>query len=243
MFDTEVTTVAFCWRLVRRDGAALGFTSHDRDLAVGGLTYRASPGMLPASVERGAGEAPEVAGSVTHGLLAEADLVAGRWDGAASRLFAVDWTAPETGEVVLAEGTLGEVGLKGRRFEAELRGPAAALDAPACEATSPTCRAELGDKRCRVDMAGRRARATARGGGGGWVELEGLDAPDRFLAGQFLWLDGANGGLRARIAGWRERGCGSTPRRPSPWRRERRCCSPKGATSASRPAATGSAII
>ena len=52
MFGSELTTVAFCWRLVRADGAALGFTSHDRDLEIGGLSYLASPGMIPAAVER-----------------------------------------------------------------------------------------------------------------------------------------------------------------------------------------------
>ncbi|MEQ9528912.1 MAG: DUF2163 domain-containing protein, partial [Parvibaculaceae bacterium] len=31
-----VTTLAWCWKLVRRDGAVLGFTEHDRDLAFGG---------------------------------------------------------------------------------------------------------------------------------------------------------------------------------------------------------------
>lgn len=201
MFDTEVTTVAFCWRLVRRDGAALGFTSHDRDLWIGGLAYRASPGMLPAAVERGAGERPEVTGAVTDALLAEADLLGGRWDGAASRLFAVDWTAPEAAQIVLAEGTLGEVGLQGRRFEAALLGPAAALDAPACEATSPTCRAELGDRRCRVDMGGRRVRGHAAGADGAWVRLDAPDALAPFLAGELLWLAGANAGLRSRIAG------------------------------------------
>lgn len=200
MFDDVLTTVAFCWRLVRRDGAALGFTSHDRDLSVGGLTYRASPGMLPAAVERGPGDRPDVAGAVTHGLLAEDDLLAGRWDGAVSRLFAVDWTAPETAQVVLADGVLGEVGLTGRRFEAALLGPAAALDAPACEVTSPTCRADLGDQRCRVDMGGRRTRGRAASGDGNWVTLAEPAALAPFLTGELLWLAGANAGLRARIA-------------------------------------------
>ena len=44
----DLTTLAFCWRLVRRDGVALGFTSHDRDLEIGSFLYRATPGMMPS---------------------------------------------------------------------------------------------------------------------------------------------------------------------------------------------------
>lgn len=200
MLDAELTTIAFCWRLVRADGAALGFTSHDRDLEIQGLAYLASPGMIPAAVERGGGDAPEVAGAVTSDLLASADLAAGRWDGAASRLFAVDWTDPDGEQVVLATGTLGEVAVARGRFEAALRGPEAALARPACETTSPTCRAELGDRRCRVDLAGRhvRARATAWNEDG-WIELDGMVDVDRFAGGRITALDSPASGLGARI--------------------------------------------
>ena len=32
----EVTTLASCWRVTRKDGAGFFFTDHDRDLAVDG---------------------------------------------------------------------------------------------------------------------------------------------------------------------------------------------------------------
>ena len=41
-----LSSIAFCWRIERRDGAGLGLTSHDEELVVGGLTYRAAPGIL-----------------------------------------------------------------------------------------------------------------------------------------------------------------------------------------------------
>ena len=43
--ERDLLSAAFCWRLERRDGVALGFTTHDRDLRRGGLVYRAAPGM------------------------------------------------------------------------------------------------------------------------------------------------------------------------------------------------------
>ena len=33
----ELVTLAFCWRLERRDGVAIGLTSHDRDLVMAGF--------------------------------------------------------------------------------------------------------------------------------------------------------------------------------------------------------------
>src|SRR3546814_9263483 len=33
----ELVTLAWCWRLSRRDGVVVGLTSHDRDLTVGGI--------------------------------------------------------------------------------------------------------------------------------------------------------------------------------------------------------------
>ena len=40
-----VTTLANCWRLIRRDGTVQGFTDHDRDLAFDGTTFAARSGL------------------------------------------------------------------------------------------------------------------------------------------------------------------------------------------------------
>ncbi|MFY1005194.1 baseplate hub protein, partial [Escherichia coli] len=71
------------------------------------------------------------------------------------RLIAVDWSNPGAEPVFLARGELGEVSVSDGAFTAELRGPTALLERSVVEATSPECRAELGDRRCRVDLAGR----------------------------------------------------------------------------------------
>jgi uncharacterized phage protein (TIGR02218 family) len=155
----ELTTLAYLWRIERRDGVTLGFTSHDRDLVRGGLVYRAAPGMVPSAVERSDGfdaDSVELAGALTSDALTADDLIAGRWDGAALFLSAIDWTDPQGEAVPLVRGELGSIETGDGGFTAELRGPSAMLDAPVCEETSPECRASLGDPRCRVDMAGRR---------------------------------------------------------------------------------------
>jgi hypothetical protein len=52
ILDPELATLAFCWRIERRDGVCLGFTTHDRDLVIDALRYRAAPGMLPSAISR-----------------------------------------------------------------------------------------------------------------------------------------------------------------------------------------------
>ena len=58
-FAQPLETVATYWRVIRRDGVTLGFTTHDRDLAFGGLTHRSAPGMTPAAIRKSGGFAPD----------------------------------------------------------------------------------------------------------------------------------------------------------------------------------------
>ncbi|MDQ4088504.1 MAG: DUF2163 domain-containing protein [Pseudomonadota bacterium] len=198
-----LTTAALCWRLERRDGVALGFTTHDRDLEIDGLTYRASPGMLPSSVtltDGFAADALDVKGALTGEAISGRDLKVGRWDGAALRIFMVDWENPVGESLAIARGELGEVAVAGEAFEAELRGPTALLDRPVVEQTSPECRAQLGDKRCRVDMAARvrvtRVTAVVEET---LVEVANAAAGNAYAYGSLRWIGGANSGLTSPL--------------------------------------------
>lgn len=199
----ELTSLAFCWRLERRDGAAMGFTSHDRDLVVEGFRYRAAPGMAPSAIELSdsfSADMLSVGGALSSGAIDGADLMAGRWDGAAVRLFLADWWAPDAAVVPLARGVLGEVRMKGGAFETELLGPASMLERLAVEETSPECRAALGDRRCRVDMAGRvvTTRIVAAPGETAVTVAEAAGAG--FAFGRLRWIGGSNSGLESMIA-------------------------------------------
>ncbi|HET9353973.1 MAG TPA: DUF2163 domain-containing protein [Sphingomicrobium sp.] len=197
---SELTALAFCWRLERRDGAGHGLTSHDRELTIEGIRYEPAPGMTPAAVRSVLGLEPgssEVAGSLSTEAISERDIVAGRWDGAALKLFAVDWAEPaET--IVLLDGEVGQVSTSDGAFEAELKGAAAQLERPVCPLTSPNCRAELGDPRCRVDMAGRKLRATVVGTAAHVVTVD-LPVDGRFQFGEIRFLNGAANGERRTI--------------------------------------------
>ena len=201
--ERDLATIAFCWRLQRRDGIALGFTTHDRDLARRGMVYRAAPGMLPSAISVSDGfqaESLDIKGALTSDAISAADLAAGRWDGASVTVFMIDWEAPEAEIFAVARGELGEVSIKADAFEAELRGPAALLDAPVAGQTSPECRARLGDERCRVDMAGRtRLTRIAAILADDIVEVVEAGAGSEFGFGRLRWLGGANSGLESPV--------------------------------------------
>jgi len=57
------------------------------------------------------------------------------------------------GKLQLKKGTIGEVKLKGSNFTAEIRGLAESLQQNIGELYSASCRAILGDNRCKVDLS------------------------------------------------------------------------------------------
>ncbi|NIJ21628.1 putative phage protein (TIGR02218 family) [Sphingomonas naasensis] len=213
--DGECTTLTLCWRIERCDGVTIGITAHDDDLEIDGLVYRAAPGMTPSAISRSASldaDSMDVTGALSSAAITEADLLAGRWDGARVSLFATDWSAP--GETVaLGAGTFGAVELRDGALTAELRGLSAQLERPVVEETSPECRAALGDRRCRVAMAGRRRFARVTEVLGTTLTLDGAEpAADAYGGGRLRWFGGANSGLEDAIA--RSEGSTVTLRRP-----------------------------
>jgi len=197
-----LTTMALCWRLDRTDGVTIGFTAHDRDLTIGGVVYRASPGMVPSAIRQSDGfdvDTLDVEGALTHDAITADDLTAGRWDGAALTLFATDWADPAEMRVI-ARGEIGDVAIRDAAFTAELRGPTALLERPVVEQISPDCRARLGDRRCRVDLAPRTRFARIVSVVDAVLTLDTVEpSANAYAYGRLRWLDGGNAGLSAAL--------------------------------------------
>lgn len=199
-----VTTLCRCWALRRRDGTALGFTDHDRDLSFAGIVFAARSGLeaAEASAELGfAVSGGDVAGALTALGLTEPDIAGGLYDGAGVETWLVDWTEPAT-RLLLDLGTIGEIRREGDGFVAELRGIADRLDAERGRTFRATCDAVLGDARCRVALAAFRTTgsvaaipepATLR------TALAGAFPDGFFSGGQLTWTGGANAGLAADL--------------------------------------------
>ncbi|MFN4134303.1 MAG: DUF2163 domain-containing protein [Novosphingobium sp.] len=200
-FSQPLETVAVWWRIERRDGVALGLTSHDRDLVFAGLRHRTAPGMVPSAVRRSATLEPdsaEVAGAISHDAISEADLATGRCDGARVSMGLVDWETLESES--LFAGTIGAVAREGGRFSAELASIKQKLAVDLVPRTSPTCRAEFCGKGCTLSAARfmHEASLSAVSADRQWVQVDGPATQD-LAFGWIRMIDGSDAGITLRV--------------------------------------------
>ncbi|WIG51565.1 MULTISPECIES: DUF2163 domain-containing protein [unclassified Afipia] len=204
--DSGVTTLAHCWKLSRRDGVVQGFTDHDDDLVIAGVTYRAGTGFTSSEATSRfdlSVDGAEIAGALSDDALLESDLAAGRYDAAGVESWLVDWSDVSL-RVLTARSTLGEVKREGQAFSAELRGLADSLSQQSGRLFTARCSADLGDVHCRFDLV-----AAGLQGAGSVMSIEsasalvaaGLDAfaDGVFTGGRLTWTSGANAGLSVEI--------------------------------------------
>lgn len=204
--DSGVTTLCHCWKLTRRDGSVQGFTDHDDDLVIGGVTYRAGTGFTSSEATSRFGlsvDGVEIAGALSDDALLESDLAAGRYDAASVESWLVDWSDVSL-RVLTARSRLGEVKREGQAFSAELRGLADQLSQQNGRLFTARCGADLGDARCQFDLV-----AAGLQGEGSVTSIEststliaaGLDTFSEgvFTGGKLTWTSGANDGLSVEI--------------------------------------------
>ncbi|UWQ15584.1 DUF2163 domain-containing protein [Aliiroseovarius sp. M344] len=150
-----VTTVARCWKVIRRDGVVHGFTDHDLDLLIDGVTFRADTGMTAHALSQTTGlsvDNTEALGVLNDASITERDIRAGRYDGAEVEAWLVNWT--DTGQRYLRfHGVVGELAREAGGFRAELNGLSEMLNQPQGRAYQMPCSAVLGDAACRFDLS------------------------------------------------------------------------------------------
>ncbi len=201
--DQDVSTSAYIWRLEREDGVALGFTSHDRDLVVDAFRYRAAPGMVPTSIALSDSldiDNVEIAGVMTSAAIAESDLAAGRWDGALLYISLINWEQPDAEPLPLICGEFGEIGRSGDNFTVEMLGGTSFLNEPIAPLTSPTCRAEFGDRQCKQSLHRFQREGRITSVSGDEIGIDALaGAASDFIFGFMRILDGPDCGLSYAI--------------------------------------------
>jgi uncharacterized phage protein (TIGR02218 family) len=197
-----ITSTAYGWRLERRDGVTLGFTSHDNDVELDGLLYSSRPGMEPTSMVNSVGldtDSMEISGSLASDAIRIDDLRSGRWDNAALMVFLFDWSNPALGKRILATGSLGEISYAQQGFTAELNGPTAALNRAVVPTTTPTCRARFCDTSCGLSQRRYTHYGTIASAQADLVTLSTPIVDANFQFGSLRWLDGAACGIISNI--------------------------------------------
>lgn len=154
--NAGTTTLASCWKITLTDSTVYGFTDCDKDLVIDGITYIASSGFAPSNAQAQTKMAVsnlQVSGILTSDVINAADLASGRWNFASVEMFIVNYNAISNGKDIITTGKLGQISLGKNSFEAEVRGIANAYLQSVGEVYQPSCRATLGDARCKVDLA------------------------------------------------------------------------------------------
>lgn len=148
-------TLCWCWVLTRSDDVVMGFTDHDHDLILGGVTCKAASGLSGAELDRKSGFAidhSDVSGALDHDDIAAADIEAGLYSGAAISLHRVNWSDPSQSALIWS-GALGRIETRGGSFTAELVGQSAALERNTGRVFSRMCDARLFDGRCGLSAS------------------------------------------------------------------------------------------
>ena len=200
-FAGELETAASWWRIFRRDGVTLGFTTHDRDLWFGGVLHRAAPGLLPSAIRLTAGfedDPGDVEGALSHDSISEADLARGRYDGARIESGIVDWETLEC--ATLYSGSIASVSREAAGFKAALSCDKARLAEDSIPLASPSCRARFCGPGCGLNPAAFETRTPvlALDPDAGTVTV-GIADTSPYRYGILRWLDGPSTGLESAI--------------------------------------------
>ena len=203
-FAGSLETVATWWRIERTDGVAMGFVSHDRDLAFAGVLHRSAPGMVPSAIRMSADLEPdsaEISGSLSHDAIREDELSGGRFDGARVATGLVDWDTLE--HETIYSGTIGAVSRDGKGFSAELDSLKAVLGREPITRTAPTCRAEFCGPGCTLSATRFTHEVQVLEVSADRASLR-LSVPvdsSRAVDGTLRWLDGPDAGVVLRVEG------------------------------------------
>jgi len=193
----ELTTLALCWKLTRRDALTLAFTSFDTDLVIDNLTYKSSSSFTPSAIASTSNlsvDNLEIEGVIESEAITEADILAGLYDQAEVTVFLVNYLAPQEGKLILRRGWLGEVQAGTNHFVAEVRGLMQAFSKTIGELYSPSCRATFCDSRCglnaeRYTHVGKVLRASGMTS----FVAEGITQPDSYFSGgRIVFVSGKN---------------------------------------------------
>lgn len=213
---SPVTTDCTLWQITRTDGTAFYFTDHDQDLVFGGHTYVSAIGFSRSAISSNVDltvDNVDLQGIFDSASINADDLQSGLWDNAKALISLVNWKDLSQGNTILRGAYLGEVNCSPSGiFTATLTGIAQLLAHSIGELFMPSCRANLGDTRCKIDLVG-----------GGWLKTatvavvtdtqnfaiavtEPRAVDGWFVGGVVTWTSGANNGRSMEVKAWTQSG-------------------------------------
>ena len=205
------TTLCWCWLITRIDGVQLGFTSLDLPFQIDDVNYQPytgfDPGAAQSSSDLNSIDSQQLKGLLGPSGISSEDLASGIYEYATVRRFLVDYTNLPSSlnltppkHLELPHSHLAESKRNTLGYEIKVKDDLSYLDNQIGVTTTKTCRANLGDDRCRVDLAPFTHNLTI-------IAVDSRRSfdvngtlPDKYFdRGRLLFTSGANNGLHRDI--------------------------------------------
>lgn len=182
------------------------------------VQYEPAQGFTPSAIEGNSNLSTdnlEVTSFLEVGAITDTDLRSGLYDACQIEIRLVNYTDLTQGDLKLRAGTVGNVVVKNGYGQFEIRGLIYRTAIAIGKLFGPTCRAELGDSDCGIDLtlwqqngtvntvADRRTFNPSSG-----LLMRGSGTPSSpapggwFNAGLLTWTSGANLGFSMEISNW-----------------------------------------
>lgn len=222
------TTLAICWRIVKKNGEVIRGTDHDRNIAItitniglgdtgepsidlsgvykaaAGITgsdIRSSSDMSVDNMEVGGGIDAQITGDITV-----PDIEAGLLDSATVTTFRVNWQNPDDYQEVMRHGSLGEISRTAEReYRTEVRGLTQVLQQIIGRTAGDRCDVkEFGDERCKypvetITVTGTVTAVTNRKVFSVSLALNSPPTLVQWKLGKLTWTSGDNDGFVGQL--------------------------------------------
>lgn len=147
-------TVCRAWKIIRKDGTALGFTDHDIGIHFDNMDFAAQTGLTARAVQQTTGlsvDNTEAIGALSSEAITEDDIRAGLYDDAEVFLYLVNWEN-QNQKILVFKGNFGEITSSKGAFSVELRGLSERMNIPVGRVLHSECSAALGDAACGIGL-------------------------------------------------------------------------------------------
>lgn len=200
----RVKSLSMCWLITRTDGVVQCFTDAMTDLTVSGQLYKAVTGFEPSAIESTSQMAVdnlEINGLFNSSAVTPSDVYAGIYSDARIVAFYVNRLNPSDGLLSMKRGFIGQISWELGKFVVEVRGIMQPFSQNIVELCSETCRASLGDARCKVAMGPYTVTGTVATVAGNRVLTDNarLEADGYFRYGVLKFTSGLNNGLAMEV--------------------------------------------
>ena len=204
----DVTNLTTCWKLSLMNGNVLGFTSHDRDILFDNQNYIAESGFIPSEVSSNSdleADNLRLEGIISNNLIKEEDINAGLYDFAEVEIFILNYKDVSKGKITIKQGSIGDIETKGLNFQCQIKGKINNLSKNIGNVYSPSCRAQLGDNKCSVNISSYTNSSSVDSVTDNRIlSASGISQNDGFFNyGKITFTSGSNNGLSMEIKEFR----------------------------------------